>query len=132
MRGVFNWPPLSQHSLMPVAIPPLTILEVGESSKEGDLDAVGLRENGEVGDVGYSEVVQSAMEIYPFLGISCGGNEKRLRDLLTVLDKGKSHEVVASISKSKGSRELKIWSALFFDTRGDGSSRGKGKRVHSM
>jgi hypothetical protein len=60
-----------------------------------------------VGDVGYSEVVQSAMEIYPFLGISCGGNEKRLRDLLTILNKGKSHEVVASISKSKGNRELK-------------------------
>jgi hypothetical protein len=39
------------------------------------------------GDGGYSEIVQCAKEIFPFLGISCGGNEKKLLDLLIVLDK---------------------------------------------
>jgi hypothetical protein len=99
----------------------------------GVLDGAGVGENGEVGDVGYSEVVQSAMEIYPILGISCGGNEKRLLDFLSVLEEGHRHEVVAFVPKTKGRRELKnLECSINFDARGDCSSRGKGKRVLSV
>jgi hypothetical protein len=78
-------PRVSQYSPMSVPVPPLTVLEVGETLKGGDLEWANVGENGEVGDVGYSEIVLSAKEISPFLGISCVGNEKRLQDVLTVL-----------------------------------------------
>jgi hypothetical protein len=39
-----------------------------------------------VGDFSYAKVVQCLKEIFPILGISCGGNEKKLLDLLTVLE----------------------------------------------
>ena len=34
-------------------VPPLTVLEVGESLKDGVLDGAGAGENGEVWEVGY-------------------------------------------------------------------------------
>lgn len=71
---------------MPVVVPPLTVLKVGETSKGGDLDEANVGENGDVGDVGYSKIVLSAKEISPFLGISRVGNEKKLQDVLTVLE----------------------------------------------
>jgi hypothetical protein len=40
----------------------------------GWLDGAGDSEIGEVGKFGYSEVVQSAKEIYPIVGISCVGH----------------------------------------------------------
>ena len=93
-------------------VPPLTVLEVGESSKDGVLDGAGAGENGEVWEVGCSKVLHSAMEIYPILGISWWGNEKRLLDLLLVLEEGHRHEVVASMPKMEGRRELKNLESL--------------------
>jgi hypothetical protein len=123
-------PPLSQLSPRSVATSPL-FPELGEQQEResgmGDgLDGVDKL----AGDGGYSKTVQHAKEIFPFLGISCGGNEKKLLDLLTVLDKEHRHEVLASPSKPKGRRELKnLECSINFDGRGDYSSRGKGKRV---
>jgi hypothetical protein len=82
------------------------------------------------GDGSYFEAVQLVKEVFPFLGISCGGNEKKLLELLTVLDKDQRREVLASPSKPKGRRELKnLECSTNFDGRGDCSSWGKGKRV---
>jgi hypothetical protein len=87
------------------------------------MDEIGDGENGEVGDDGYSEVMQSAKEFAPFLGISFGGNEKRLLDILTFLEEGQHREVVGSASKPKGRMELKnLECSSNFDTRGNGSS----------
>jgi hypothetical protein len=46
---------------------------------------------------------------WPSFGISCGGNEKQLWDLLTCLDKEHCQEVSDTPSKrgTKGRRELK-------------------------
>jgi hypothetical protein len=84
-----------------------------------ELDGASVGENGEMGNVGYSEVVLSA-KIFPILGISCGGNEKRFLDLLTVLEEGQCQEVMVSISKQKGRRELiNLECSINFDVRGD-------------
>ena len=77
--------------------------------------------------------MQSALEIYPILGISWWGNEKRLLDLLLVLEEGQRHEVVASMPKMEGRMELKnLECSINFDARGDSSCPGKGKRVLSV
>jgi hypothetical protein len=82
------------------------------------------------GNGGYSETMLCAKEIFPLLGISCGGNESKLLDFLTILDKEQRHEVLASPSKPKGRRKLKnLECSINFDGRGNCSSRGKGKRV---
>lgn len=67
-----------------------------------------------------------------FLGISCEGNEKKLLELLTVLDEEQRHEVLASPSKPKGRKELKnLECSINFDGISDTSRQGKGKRVAS-
>jgi hypothetical protein len=82
------------------------------------------------GDGSYTKAVQHAKEVFPLLGISCGGNEKKIFDLLTVLDKEQRHEVLASLATLKGRRELKnLECSINFNGRGDCSSRDKGKRV---
>jgi hypothetical protein len=80
---------------------------LGETSKGGDQQEGELGLDGEVGDFDYSKVVQCAKDIYPIMGISCGGNEKKLLDLLTILEEEQRHEVLVSTSKPKGRRELK-------------------------
>lgn len=75
-----------------------------ETSKRGDQQEGELGLDGEVGDFRY--VVQCVKDIYPILGISWRGNEKKLLDLLTVLEEER-HEVLVSPPKPKGRRELK-------------------------
>lgn len=100
---------------------------------ELELDEAGDTTNGKVGDFGYSEVGQCSKEILPILRISCGGDEKNLLYLLTVLEEEQRHEVLVSPSKPKGRRELKnLESNIIFYARGDCSSQGKGKRVLSV
>jgi hypothetical protein len=67
---------------------PRFVSEVSEASKGGDMDGIGDRENGEVGDDGYCEVVLCAKGLVPTLGNSIRGNEKRFLDLLIVLEEG--------------------------------------------
>jgi hypothetical protein len=56
------------------------------------------------------------------------GNEKKLLDLLTVLEEEQRHEVLVSPSKPKGRRELKnLECSINFDARGDCSSRVKAR-----
>jgi hypothetical protein len=113
--GIYPLPFILDPSVVDVATSPLTeYSDLGETSKEGDqqegesgLDGAGDAENGEVGDFGYSEVVQCSKEIFPIMGISCGGNEKKLLDLLTVLEEEQCPEVLVSPSKPKERRELK-------------------------
>jgi hypothetical protein len=97
------------------------------------LDEASDTTNGEVGHFGNSEAMQCTKEILPILRISCGGNEKNLLYLLTVLEEEQCHEVLVSPSKPKGRREPKnLESYIIFDARGDCSSQGKGKRVLSV
>jgi hypothetical protein len=93
----------------------------------------GAAENGELGEnLVYSETVQCAKGLYSFLGISCGGNEKKLMDLLTELEEKHGHEVLVSPSEPEGRRELKnLECPINFDARGVCSSRGKGMTVLS-
>lgn len=87
-------------------------------------------ENGETGDDSYSEEVLSAKGLVPLWGSPLGGIEKRLLDLLTFLEEGQHREVVGSASTPKGRRELKnLECYINFDTRGNGSSRGKGRAI---
>jgi hypothetical protein len=119
--------------------PPTEHSVFGENWKGGDQQEVrcngldGAAENGEVGEnLVYSKTVQCAKELYSFPGISCGGNEKELMDLLTELEEKHGHEVLVSPSKPKGRRELKnLECSINFDARGVHSSRGKGMRVLS-
>lgn len=139
--GIYPLPFILDPSVVDVATSPLTeYSDLGETSKEGDqqegesgLDGAGDAENGEVGDFGYYEVVQCSKEIFLILGISHGGNEKKLLDLLTILEEEQCPEVLVSPSKPKERRELKNFEcSINFDARGDCSNRGKGKRVLSM
>jgi hypothetical protein len=87
----------------------MNISEVGESSKRNNLLG---NVDGVVGANGYTEVVNSAMEIAPILGLSFGGDEKRFMDMLSDIEEGQHREGVfaeneGSISKPKGWRERK-------------------------
>jgi hypothetical protein len=97
------------------------------------LDQLGVQLEGELGDqhVEESEIVQCAMEMGPLLGISCGGDGKQLRDLLTSLDKEHCQEISDTLSKrgTKGRRELKN---LECSIKLEGSNCGKGKRAMSV
>ena len=96
----------------------------------GALVRTGDGENGEVGVGGYSEFVLSEMGAVPIMGLSFGGDEKRLTDLFSVIKEGRYLEDGVSVSKPKGKRELKILEcSLNFDAGGSGSSRRKGKTV---
>lgn len=73
--------------MVDVSISPLTkYSDLSETSKGGDQQEGELGLDGEVGDFSYSEAVQYAKDIYPILGISCGGNEKKLLDHLSILE----------------------------------------------
>jgi hypothetical protein len=78
-----------------------------------------------------SETVQRAMMFAPILGILCGGDGNKLRDLFTDLDEGHHQEISATRSKqgAKGMRELKNLdcSNIF-----EGSSRSKRKKALSV
>jgi hypothetical protein len=56
---------------------------VGDSSKGGVLEGIGVGEKGEVGVVG---AVQDAKMCYHIMGISCGGGEVWLLEFLTLLE----------------------------------------------
>jgi hypothetical protein len=79
-------------------------------------------ENGEVGDEGYSEFVLSAMRATPTIGMSFGGDEKRLVDPFSTIKEGWYLE--------DGVSELKnLECSINFDARSNGSSRGKGMTI---
>jgi hypothetical protein len=80
-------PVILDSVVVDVSISPLTkYSDLSETSKGGDQQEGELGLDGEVGDFGYFEVVQYAKDIYPILGISCGRNEKKLLDHLSVLE----------------------------------------------
>jgi hypothetical protein len=84
-----------------------------------------------VPDQQVSETVQRAMMFAPILGISCGGDGNKFRELFTELDKGHRQEISATRSKqgAKGMRELKnLDSSNIFEE----SSRSKGKKALSV
>jgi hypothetical protein len=54
-----------------------------------------------------SEVVLSAMGVTPTLGLSCGGDEKWLKDLLSAIEDDRFLEDGVPAPKTKGKRELK-------------------------
>ena len=84
-------------------------------------------ENGEVGDEGYFEFLLSAMGATPTIGISFGGDEKRLMDLFSPIEEGRYLEDGVSTSKPKGRMDLKnLECSINFDAIGSGSSRDKG------
>jgi hypothetical protein len=91
---------------------PVTISEVGESSKRSDLLGDVDGKLGVVGVDGYSEVVVSTMGIAPALGISFGGNEKRFLDLLSVIEEGQHREDGVLFRNRRGGGSGKIWNAL--------------------
>jgi hypothetical protein len=86
-----------------------------------------------VGANGYPETVANAMAIAPFLGISCGGDEKEFLDLLSDIEEGHQQEGVfaeegGSVLKSKGWRERKnLECSLNFDVGSIGSSQIKNR-----
>jgi hypothetical protein len=87
-------------------------------------------ENGEVGDEGYSEFVLSAMRATPTIGMSFGGDEKRLVDLFSTIKEGWYLEDGVFASKLKGRMELKnLECSINFDARSSGSSRGKSMTI---
>ena len=85
-----------------------TILEECESSKGGVLAGTWNGENGGVGVEGYFKFVLSAMGAAPILGLSFGGDEKRLLDLFFVIEEAWYLEDGVSASKPKGKMELEI------------------------
>jgi hypothetical protein len=77
---------------------------------------------------GYSEVMLNAMEVTPTLGLSFGGEEKRLNDIFLVIEEDWYCEDGVATSNTKGKRELKnLECSINFEARGSGYSRGKGK-----
>ena len=67
----------------------------------------------------YSEGVLNAMECAPTLGLTFGGDEKRLLNLFSVIEEDPYHEGGVSVSNTKGKRELKILEcSINFEARG--------------
>jgi len=56
------------------------------------LDEAGVGEKGEVWVVGYPQAVQDAKVCYHTMGISCGRDEVRLLEFLTLLENGQRQE----------------------------------------
>jgi hypothetical protein len=120
---------------------PVSLSEAGECSERGNLleDVFALPwnisevESEDVGAKGYSEGVVSAMAIAPILGMSFGGDEKRVMDLLSDIEEGQHREGVveeygSSVLKPKGWRERKnLECSLNFDVGDIGSSRSKNR-----
>jgi hypothetical protein len=124
---------------------PVCLSEAGESSERRkvlgevfempwNISEVGVEvEDGVLGANGYPEVVANALAIAPFLGISCGEDEKGFFDLLSDIDEGHKREGVfaeegGSVLKSKGWRKRKnLECFLNFDVGSIGSSRVKNR-----
>jgi hypothetical protein len=86
--------------------------------------------NGEVGVECYSDFVLSAMGAAPIMGLSFGGDQKRLMLFFFWLLKrvGFLKMGFLLLNLRKGKRELKILECSFnFKARSRGSSRRKGK-----
>jgi hypothetical protein len=60
-----------------------------------------------VGVEDYFEVVLDAMDLAPTLGLSFGGDEKRLLNFFSDIEENWDREEGVSVSNSKGKRELK-------------------------
>jgi hypothetical protein len=60
-----------------------------------------------VGVEDYFEVVLDAMDLTPTLGLSFGGDEKRLLNLFSNIEENWDRVEGVSVSNSKGKRELK-------------------------
>ena len=79
---------------------------------------------------GYSEGVLNAMELTPNLGLTFGGDEKRLSNLFSVIEEDQFREEEVSVSNSKEKRELKnLECSINFEARDCGISRVKGRVV---
>jgi hypothetical protein len=111
------------------------VLEEGESSRGGGGGGVwagtGNGENGEVGVECYSDFVLSAMGAAPIMGLSFGGNQKRLMHFfffLLLKRVGFLKMGFLLLNLRKGKRELKSLECSFnFKARSRGSSWRKGK-----
>ena len=62
----------------------------------------GEGENGEVGDDGYSKFVLSTMGAAPSLGMSFGGDKKRLMALFSVIEEGRYLEYGGLLLNQRG------------------------------
>ena len=83
-----------------------------------------------VGLEAYSEGVLDAMECAPTLGLTFGGDEKRLLNLFSVIEQDRYRVERVFVSNSKGKRELKnLKCSINFETNRRGSSRVKGRVV---
>ena len=81
-----------------------------------------------MGVEGYSEFVLSVIGAIPILGLSFGGDEKRLMDLFFAIEEGQCLEDEASTSKLKGKKELKnLECSINFDAKDSGSSQSIGR-----
>jgi hypothetical protein len=59
----------------------------------------------------YSEGVLDAMECAPTLGLTFGGDEKRLLNLFSIIEKDLCRKEGVFVSNTKGKSELKNWNA---------------------
>ena len=73
--------------------------------------------------------MQEARLCYHTMEISSKADEKCFPEFFTLIDEGQHQELSVSASKLKGRMEFKNLecSINYFDVRGVGSSRGKGK-----
>jgi hypothetical protein len=79
---------------------------------------------------GYSKGVLDVMEHASNLGLTFGGDEKRLSDLFLVIEEDRFREEDVSFSNTKGKREIKnLECSINFEARGCGTSRVKGRVV---
>jgi hypothetical protein len=79
---------------------------------------------------GYSEGVLDAIELAPNLGLTFGGDEKRLSNLFSIIEEDQFREEEVSVSNSKEKRKLKILEcSINFEARDCGISRVKGRVV---
>jgi hypothetical protein len=68
---------------------------------EGGLLAEVVAKTSMVGVEGYSEVVLNAMDLAPTLGLTFGGDEKRLLNLFSNIEENRDYEEGVSVSNSK-------------------------------
>jgi hypothetical protein len=79
---------------------------------------------------GYFEGVFDAMECTPTLGLTFGGDDKRLLNLFSVMEADRYREEGVFVSNTKGKRELKnLECSINFEARGSSFSRVKGRVV---
>jgi hypothetical protein len=79
---------------------------------------------------GCSKVVLDAVKFTSTVGLSCGGDEKSLLELFSVIEEEKKPKIDSFASKVKEKRELKnLECSINFEARGHGSSRVNGRVV---